>query len=175
MVCLVIDDDDVLETHQPAGNAADHGAIAFRLGRGPQRRLLDLVQRHLVLLLEGVIVGDDDLGLAQIEQHILWHDLAALVVALRIIGLQDAQAVLDRDAGGDYQEALGEALRAGMAHRVQRLPRDHHRHDRGLAGTGGQLQRHAHELWIGRGVRGFEVSPTGAPATMNAARPRSAR
>jgi hypothetical protein len=37
----------------------------------------------------------------------------------------------------------------GAPHGVDRLPRDQHGHDGGLARAGGQLQGQAHQLWVG--------------------------
>ena len=79
------------------------------------------------------------------------------VVAVRIVRLQDAQAVLDGDAGRDDQEAAGEVLAAGLADGVDRLPGDEHRHDGGLAGAGRQLQREAHQLRVRLVVGGRQV------------------
>ena len=44
-------------------------------------------------------------------------------------------------------------LLPGAAHGVDRLPSDQHRHDRGLACAGGELQRETHELGVGVPVR----------------------
>ena len=73
---------------------------------------------------EGVEVGDDDLGLAQLLQLVGRHDVALAVVVLRVVGQQHAQPVADRDAGRDDQEGVGEAgvLRVGQL--VERLPGD---------------------------------------------------
>lgn len=43
-------------------------------------------------------------------EHVFRHELAARVVAVRIVGLKHAQPVLDRDTRRDHQEAAGESL-----------------------------------------------------------------
>ena len=44
-----------------------------------------------------------------------------------------------------------------LAHGVDRLPGDEHRHDCGLAGAGRELQREAHQLGVGVVVRVGQV------------------
>jgi hypothetical protein len=41
-----------------------------------------------------VIVGDDDLGAVHIVEHVAGNEFAAGVVAVGIVGLEDAQSVL---------------------------------------------------------------------------------
>ena len=48
-----------------------------------------------------------------VVEHVARDQLAAGVVAVRVVRLQDAQAVLDGEAGRDDQEAAGEVLAAG--------------------------------------------------------------
>ena len=68
--------------------------------------------------LEGVVVGDDDLGPVHVVEHVARNELAVVVVAVGVVGLEDAQAVLDREARRDDQEAAGEVLaRSGGARR----------------------------------------------------------
>ena len=107
--------------------------------------------------LEGVVVGDDDLGPVDVVEHVARDQLAAGVVAVGIVRLEDAQAVLDRQAGRDDEKAAREVLAARAAHGVDRLPRDEHRHDGGLAGAGGELQREPHQFRIGVLVRAGEM------------------
>ena len=45
--------------------------------------------------LEGVVVGDDDLGLLHVFQHVVRDEFAAGVVAVGVVRLEDAKAVLD--------------------------------------------------------------------------------
>lgn len=49
------------------------------------------------------------------------------------------------------------------AHRVDRLPRDQHRYDGRLAGTGGELQREPHELRVGVAVGGGQMVQEALP------------
>ena len=51
--------------------------------------------------------------------------------------------------GATTRKPRVKCLAAGAAHGVDRLPRDEHGHDGGLARAGGQLQREAHEFGIG--------------------------
>ena len=94
-------------------------------------------------------VGDDDFRVVDRIEHVVRHDLARAVVALGIIGLQDPQAVLDGEAGCADEEAAREMRAAGAAYMVDGLPGDQHRHDGGLAGAGGELQRQAQQLRVG--------------------------
>ncbi len=103
------------------------------------------------------------LALSRSAQHVGGTSSRLLVVAVRIVRLQDAQAVLDGDAGRDDQEAAGERLAARAADGIDRLPGDQHRHDGGLAGAGGELQREPQQVRVGlarwrrRGARGTRL------------------
>ena len=55
---------------------------------------------------ESMIISNDNLGLCHLGQHILRHQTAGCVVALRITRVQHAEPVTDRDAGRNDQEAL---------------------------------------------------------------------
>ena len=57
--------------------------------------------------LEGVIIGDDDLGPVQIVKHVAWNKFAAGVVAVGIIRLQNSKAVFDGQAWSNDQKTLG--------------------------------------------------------------------
>ena len=58
---------------------------------------------------EGMVVGYDDLGPVEVAQHVAGHQLSADVVAVRIVGLQYAQPVPDRNPWRHNQEAACEA------------------------------------------------------------------
>ena len=77
----------------------------------------ELAGRDLLAELEGVEVGDEDLGLAELVVQVAGHDVALAVVVVRVVRQQDAEPVADGDAGGDDQERVGEAgvLRVGAA------------------------------------------------------------
>src|SRR5439155_13267007 len=87
--------------------------------------------------LEGVVVGDDDLGAVDVVQHVARHQLAARIVAVRIVRLEDAQAILDRDPGRDNEEPAGETLALWASDGVDGLPRDEHGHDGRFPCAGG--------------------------------------
>ena len=102
-------------------------------------------------------VGGDDLRPLKIAQHVARYELPVLVVAVRIVGLEHPEPVLDGDAGSDDQEAPREAPAARTAHRVDRLPGDEHGHDGGLAGAGCELQGQPGERRIGFLIRRVQL------------------
>ena len=104
-----------------------------------------------------MVVGDDDLRLAEFAQHLGRHEFPLCVVGLGVIRQEDAEAVADRDAGCHDEKSARELLAAGTACRVDRLPGDQHGHDRGLAGACGELECEAVETGIGLLVGAFEV------------------
>ena len=55
-----------------------------------------------------MIVGDDDLGPVHVVQHVAGNEFAAGVVAVGVVRLEDAQPVLDRQAGRDDEKAARE-------------------------------------------------------------------
>ena len=85
----------------------------------PARSSLVSEPTRLALLglaaLELVVVGDDDLRLAEVATRSVGDEVAQLVVVLVVLGEQDAEPVADRQAGGDDEEPVGEArvVRAG--------------------------------------------------------------
>ena len=162
VVRLVVEHEDVLHAHQVGHHALEHLAFGFERVRVPRRaplkqRAAACGKLDALAQLEGVVVGDDDLGPVHVVEHVAGNEFAAGVVAVGIVRLEDAQPVLDRQARRDDQKAAREMLAAGPAHGVDRLPGDQHRHDGGLAGAGGQLQREPHQLGIGVLVGGGEM------------------
>ena len=110
---FVIDDHDALEIHKLGYDALQHLAFTFlgiQLFPTPalQSRTGPAGDLELFPQLERMVIGDNDARLLQILQHILRHQLATGVVGVWIIGLQNAQTVLDGDARRDHQKALGE-------------------------------------------------------------------
>ena len=105
VVGLVVDDQDVLEAHEVGHDALEHlafglgrlkvGAPAFEEGAAALGNLEALAQ------LEGVVVGDDDLGAGDFGQQIGRDQFAVLVVVVRVAGQDDPEPVADGDAGGD--------------------------------------------------------------------------
>ena len=55
--------------------------------------------------LEGVIVGDDDLGAIHIVEHVARHQFAVLVIAVGVVGLEHAQTILDGETRRNDKEA----------------------------------------------------------------------
>ena len=96
-----------------------------------------------------MIIRDDNLGAIHLTQQIGRHQFTAAVVAIGIVGLENPQTVLDRETGGDHDKPASKPLAGRSADRVDGLPGNQHGHDRSLAGTGGKLQREAHEFGIG--------------------------
>ena len=162
MVGLVVDDDDVPLVAQAAADAADHLAFGFGEGRvaaalAAQDVLGELAGLDLLAAQEGVEVGDDDLGLAQLVHQVGGHDVHCAVVVARVAGQQHPQPVADRDAGRDDQEGVGEAGVLGVGQLVERLPGDQHGHDHGLAAAGGHLAGDAEQAGVGVLVDRAEV------------------
>ena len=102
MVRLVIEHENVLHAHQVGHDPLQHLAFGFegvQLVAAPlQQRAPALGEIDAFAELEGVVVGDDDLGAVHVVQHVARHQLAVLVIAVRVVRLQDPQAVLDREA-----------------------------------------------------------------------------
>ena len=71
------------------------------------RQFLELMQKPDVdqidglSQLEGVIVRDDDLGLLQVGKHVVGNQLTLFVIAVRVVGLKNAQTIFDRQARRD--------------------------------------------------------------------------
>ena len=73
------------------------------------------------------------------------------------LSLQNAQPVLDCQAGCTDQEAVRELLARWVAHGVDRLPGDNHRHHRRLAGAGRKFERQPQQLGIGVFARQLKI------------------
>ncbi len=153
MMGLIVQHQNVLQTHQIGHHPVQHLALGFegvQLFASPlEQRASTLGEIDPLTAFEGVIVGDHDLGTVHVVQQVAGNQFTVLVVAVRIIRLQDPQAILDREAGCYDEKAARVAFALRSPHRVDGLPGDEHRHDGGLAGAGGQLQREAHELRVG--------------------------
>ena len=153
MMALVVEHEDVSHTHEIGRNPLDHLALSFL---GVQIRASTFEQgssaagklgtfaEH-----EGVKVGDDDLCLSEVGEHVGGYQLAAVVIAVGVVGLEHAQTVLDGYAGGDDKESASESLGVGPADGVDGLPGDDHCHDGGLAGAGCDLEGYAQQLRVG--------------------------
>ena len=113
VVRLVVEDEDVLHAHQVGHDALEHLAfglqrVQFLAGAPLKKRAAALGQLDALAQLEGVVVGDDDLGAVHVVEHVAGDEFAAGVVAVRVVRLEDAQPVLDRQAGCDDEKAAGE-------------------------------------------------------------------
>ena len=161
VVRLVVQGQDALHAHQARHDALQHLPLALlrpQLGPRPlQQGAAALRQRQRLAPQERVVVGDDDLRPLQVAEHVVGHQLAARVVAVRIVRLEHPQPVADRHAGSHHQEAAREPPAARPAHRVDRLPGDEHRHHGGLPGAGGELQRQPRQTRIGPFAGGIDL------------------
>ena len=161
MVRLVVQSEHVLHAHELGHDALEHLALALQRTQVGSASLKEgaaaLRDLHRLAKLEGVEIGDDDLRAVEIAQHVAGHELPALVVAVRVVGLEHPEPVLDRDARRDNQEAPCETPAVGASDRVDRLPGDEHGHDGGLSGPGGQLHRKPGQIGVRLFVRLFEV------------------
>ena len=161
VVGLVVEHQDVLHAHEVRHHPLEHLARGLA-GRDVRTSALEEGAASLrdgegLALHEGVVVGDDDLGAVEVAEHVGRHQLAALVVAVRVVRLEHPQAVADGEARGDHQESAREPPAAGTAHRVDGLPRNEHGHDRGLAGAGRELEREPGEAGVRLLVRRREM------------------
>ena len=100
-----------------SADAPDHLAFGF-LGRNGrvtalEKRAADLVDFQEFPELKRVVIGDDDLGLVDVVQHVAGNKFAGAVIAFDVAGQQDAQAIFDRDAWRDDQKAAREVGAVG--------------------------------------------------------------
>ena len=77
-----------------------------------------------------------------------------MIVAVRIVGLQGAQAVLDGDGGGDDEKAAAVEGAARPTDGVDRLPGDELGHHNRLAAAGGHLHGEAEQAGISAALDG---------------------
>jgi hypothetical protein len=162
VVRLIVQHDDALQAHQVGHDPLHHLPFGFQR---VQLRTAALEQGTRALgevdplaQLEGVIVGQHDLRPVDVREHVAGDQLAALVVAVGVIGRHHAQPVANR-AGRDDEEAAREGLAVRVADGVDRLPGNQHRHDRRLAGAGRQFQRETQQFRVGLLVRPLDVLP----------------
>ncbi len=106
MVRFVVEDVDAVVAEQLAARPLQHLSVGFRrferLGIIPLKeaaRYLGKGQR--LAMLKGMVVGDHDLRAPDVGQHLRRHDLARLIIVVRLARLEHAESILDRDAGCD--------------------------------------------------------------------------
>ena len=163
MVRLVVDHDDILERHQLSAGPLQH--LPFGLDRlrciasALQQRPADLGEVHRLAPLERVEIGDDDLGLGDVAEHVRRNEFARAVVVVGIVGQQNPQAVADRDAGRHDQKAAAEQIAGRRANGIDRLPGHQHGHHGGLAAAGRHLHGDAKQFGIGLLVGALQVLP----------------
>ena len=131
----------------PSRSLAKHGAASGRRFRSSQvaRHGPGAGERPVLLIsslakFEGVVVRDDDFGAVDVRQHVGRNEVAVAVVALRVVRLEDSQAVPDRDPRRDHQETPAVEVASRCPDIVDGLPGDQHGHDGGLAAAGGHFQ-----------------------------------
>ena len=97
VVGLVVKHQDVLHAHEVRHHPLEHLArgLAGRDVRTPalEEGAASLRDGEGLALHEGVVVGDDDLRAVEVAEHVGRHQLAALVVAVRVVRLEHPQAV----------------------------------------------------------------------------------
>jgi hypothetical protein len=153
VVRLVVEHEDVLHAHKVGHHPLEHlalGLLRVQLLTPPLKQGAPAGGEFDALAeLEGVIVGNHDFRAVDVVEHVAGDQLAAGVVAVRVVRLENSQAVLDGEARGDDEKTAREAFAAGAANGVNCLPGDQHGHDRGFARAGCQLQGEAQEFGIG--------------------------
>src|SRR5258708_979988 len=80
-----------------------------------------------------------------------------LKVTVRVVRLENAEAVADGQAGCHDQKAASESSTSALPVRVDGLPGNDHCHDGGFTCAGGELQSKTHKLWVGGVVGVGEV------------------
>ncbi len=159
---LVVDRQDIFQAHEIGHDALQHLALSFEgvelFSKAALQQLpASFGEVDALSQFEGVKVGDDDLGFVHIVEHIVRNQLAVGVVAVGVVGLQNAQAVFDRDAWRDDQKAARKVLAVRSPYGIDGLPGDQHGHHRRFPGAGGQLERNPGEVGVGVFVGPDEV------------------
>ena len=113
-----------------------------------------------------MVVGYDYFRLIEVAEHVRRDELAALVVSVRVVRLEDAQPVPDGDSGRDHEKAARESVAVGAADGVDGLPRYEHRHDGRLARAGGEFEGDSVESGVGFAVDAPQSLQYGAPVAL---------
>ena len=155
VVCLVVDDENVLHAEQFRHHAAKHLPLGLErlqsvpAGRAPfEQTLRHRRSCNAFPQFERVVIGDDDDCLLHFVEHVRGNELARSVVGIRIVRLKHAEAVANRQSGSADKEASRKHFARGRADGVERLPRDDHRHNGRLSRAGGEFQRDTEKLRI---------------------------
>ena len=98
MVGLVIEHHDVFQPHEIGHHTLDHLALGLDghwalAGAAFEERTATGGHLNALAELEGVVVRDHELRLLQVLEHVHRDDLAVGIVVVRIVRLEDAQAV----------------------------------------------------------------------------------
>jgi len=146
VVGFVVEYDDVLQAHEIGHHALDHLAFGFERVELLADATLEQLptpfgEFEFFAAFERVEIGDDDLCACDIIEHIVGDDFSRFVVAVRIVGLQHAKSIADRQAWGDDQEPARVGFACWTSDGIDGLPCDEHRHDRGFAGACGEFER----------------------------------
>ena len=158
MVGFVVQNHDVLETHQVRHDALYHLPFGFQ---GVDRSTVAAFEKRPATFrdfqplaqLECVIVGNDDLRPLDIVQHVRRHQFTVGIVAVGIARQEDPKPVFDGEAGRDYKKTASKMRAAGTTNRIDGLPGDKHGHHRRLAGACGEFKGNAGQLRIRLGIR----------------------
>ena len=143
VVRLVIQHQNVFDAHQFRHYALQHLPVTFH---SLQVRAAALQQPPAALgnikplaVHKRVVICNQNFGFLQVRQHVGRHQLAAAIVAVRIVGLQHAQPVFDGQSGRHHQKSARKQFALRMLCSIHRLPRNQHCHHGGLAGACGKL------------------------------------
>ena len=125
--------------------------------------------------LEGVKVGDDDLGAVDVVEHVAGDEFATGVVAVGVVRLEHAQAVFDGEAGRDDQKAAREFLAPGRRTALIVCQAISIAMTVVLPAPVASFKRKPHEFGVGVLVGRGQVFEESLAVSWIAARPRSAR
>ncbi len=95
-----------------------------------------------------MIVCDHNFCAFEITQHVAGDQFSVFIVAIRIIWLQDAQPIANRQTRRNHQKATSKVRTPRPPDGVDSLPGDDHRHNRRFARAGRQFQSEAQKLRI---------------------------
>ena len=115
MVSLIIQRHDALQAHQIGHDPLQH--LSFRL-QGMQRITSPSLQErppafrdlHPFTELKGMVICDDDLCPFEVREHVRGDNLSTLVIAIRVVRQENAQAVTDGQTRCHHQKTAGEFL-----------------------------------------------------------------